>query len=52
MVSFSIFFQDVFKKCAKVMQEYPGKIAEIYSVALQKCIGLYPFLFSFPFEIF
>lgn len=34
------------------MQEYPGKIAKIYSVALQKCIGLHPYLFSFPFEIF
>lgn len=34
------------------MQGYPGKIARIYSVALQKHTVLHPFLFSFTFEIF
>lgn len=48
----NLFSRCLLKKCAKVMQEYPGKTAEIYTVALQKCIGLHPLLFSFSFEIF
>lgn len=34
------------------MQGYLGKIARIYSVALQEFTGFYLLLFSFTFEIF
>jgi len=40
------------KKGVTVMQGYLGKIARIYSVALQTHPVLQPFLFSFASEIF